>query len=144
MAELQPLGCGEFASCGRWGICRKTHPAGNESLLYRLPRVHQSAFQCHYILAMTGFMLPKSKAAGFPIGAFGKDGDFETPRPLAAILRDAKRANSPASAGREFTAAVGCKFPAFVFNHALKKCLTFNQKESIYVNHSTGTQERSA
>ena len=32
----------------------------------------------------------------------GKESDFEPPRPLAAILRDAKRANSPASAGREF------------------------------------------
>ena len=55
-----------------------------------------------------------TKAAGFPIHALGNDGElgqcrvecvFELPRPIAAILRNAKRANSPATEGREFSAA---------------------------------------
>ena len=47
-----------------------------------------------------------TKAAGFPIHALGNDGElgqcrvecvFELPRPIAAILRNSKRANSPAA-----------------------------------------------
>ena len=46
---------------------------------------------------MTGFKGHKPEAAGFPIQAFGNDGDFESPPDgVRQILRDAKQANSPA------------------------------------------------
>jgi len=62
-----------------------------------------------------------TKAAGFPIHALGNDGElgqcrvecvFELPRPIAAILRNSKRANSPAANAANSPQPNGCKFPA--------------------------------
>ena len=39
------------------------------------------------------------------------DGDFEPPRPLAAILRDVKRANSPATKVANSPQPKGCNSP---------------------------------
>ena len=119
-SRLKILVAGEFARSASRRICRKTHPAVNKSLLYR-PPLCLLPFLIYILLSSSpsapigdrvsldpccnwffGFkqktLVPRSEASG-------DDGDFEPPRPLAAILRDAKRANSPASVGREFPAA---------------------------------------
>ena len=50
------------------------------------------------------------------------DGDFEPPRPLAAILRDAKRANSPATTVANSPQPRGCNSP--ILPLAPYNCLT--------------------
>jgi len=61
---------------------------------------------------MTSFLEPKQKTLDSRQEASGKDGDLEPPRPLVEILRDAKRANSPAINFAISPQPRGCKFPS--------------------------------
>ena len=83
--------------------------------------VSRSGTQCLYILAITSFLESKQKPLDSRFkhsgtterkATAGDDGDFEPPRPLAAILRDAKRAISPAMGLANSPQPRGCKFPA--------------------------------